>query len=85
MTFSLDSFFKTFLRPPTGTSPQDITAKILHFIDVVNNPAKYSDDNSTHALRAKRRSAKQSLRRLALKHQELAAKLMQEHAEKVSQ
>jgi hypothetical protein len=85
MTFSLDSFFQTFLRPPTGTSPQDITAKILHFIDVANNPAQYSDDHSTHALRAKRRSARQSLRRLALKHQALAAQLMQEHAHKVSQ
>jgi hypothetical protein len=85
VTFTLDSFFQTFLRPPTGSSPQDITAKILHFIDVANNPAQYSEDHSTLALRAKRRSAKQSLRRLALKHQDLAAKLMQEHADKVNQ
>lgn len=85
MTFSIDSFFQTFLRPPTGTSPQDITAKILHHIDVANNPAQYSSDHSTPALRAKRRSARQSLRRLALKHQEIAAKLMREFKGKVSQ
>ena len=78
MIFSLDSFFQTFLRPPTGKSPQDISAKILHYIDVVNNPEQYSEDHSTPALRAKRRSARQSLRRLALKHQALAAKLMHE-------
>jgi hypothetical protein len=81
MTFSVDTFLRTFLSPPKGTSPQDIAAKIRHYIDVANNPAQYSDDHTTFALRAKRRSARQCLRRLVQKHPQIAAQLMREPKE----
>jgi hypothetical protein len=76
MAFSIDTFLQTFLHPPTGTSPQDILAKLRHHIDVANNPAQYSTDTSVPALRAKRRNARQALRRLAKNHPLLAEQLM---------
>ncbi|HKV92332.1 MAG TPA: hypothetical protein VJW20_07270 [Candidatus Angelobacter sp.] len=78
MTFSIDRFLQTFLRPPSGTSPQDIYAKIRHHIDVANNPAQYSSDTSVLALRVKRRNARQAVRRLVLKHPEIAEQLMRD-------
>lgn len=81
MTFSVDTFLRTFLSVPKGKSPEDIAAKIRHYVDVANNPSQYSDDPSTFALRAKRRSARQSLRRLVQKHPQIAAQLMRESKE----
>lgn len=78
-SFSLNTFLQAFLKPPTGTSPEDIAAKLRHYIDVANNPSQYSDDHSTFALRAKRRNARQSLRRLVQKHPQIAAQLMREY------
>jgi hypothetical protein len=78
-SFSLDTFLQAFLKPPTGTSPEDIVARLRHYIDVANNPSQYSDDHSTDALRAKRRSARQNLRRIALKYPHIAAQLLREY------
>jgi hypothetical protein len=68
---SLDSFFQTFLRPLNGTSPQDLLSKAHHLVSVVNDPAQFSTDTNPFAIRAVRRNARQSLRRLILKHPEL--------------
>jgi hypothetical protein len=85
MTFSVDTFLRAFLSPPSGSTPQDIINKIRHYIDVANNPAQYSSDTSIPALRAKRRNARQSLRRLVLKHPEIAAQIMHEQKAEASQ
>jgi hypothetical protein len=85
MTFSVDSFLAAFLSPPSGSTPQDIISKIRHQIDVVNHPEEHSSDTSIPALRAKRRNARQSLRRLVLKHPEIAAQIMREHKAEASQ
>jgi hypothetical protein len=73
---TLDSFFQKFIRPLTGTSPQDLLSKAHHLIDVVNDPAQYAVDTSPFALRAARRSARQSLRRLMLKRPEVLKQIM---------
>ncbi len=78
MTFSVDTFLRTFLSPPKGSSAQEIYAKLRHHIDVANNPAQYSSDTSVLALRTKRRNARQSLRRMVLKHPEIAEQFMRD-------
>jgi hypothetical protein len=85
MNFSIDTFFKTFLRPPTGSAPQDIASKISHYIDVANSPEQHTTDKNPFALRAIRRNARQNLRRLVNKHPSIAARLMKDHANKASQ
>ena len=69
-------FLQTFLAPPEGKSPQDIKARLLHWIEVANSPEQFTGDPSAHTLAAKRRSARQNVKRLAERHPEIAAQLM---------
>ena len=78
MTAPIDRFFQTFVRPPTGKSPEDILAKLRHYIDVANDPSTYATDKSAFAVRAKRRNARQAIRRLVQRHPEIAAQMMRE-------
>jgi hypothetical protein len=65
-------------RPPEGNSPEDIKARLLKWRDVYSTPEKFTTDTHPQALKAARRNARQNIRRLALRHPELAAQLMQE-------
>lgn len=75
---SVDTFLETFLEPPPGKSPQQIKARLLHWIELANHPERFSVDKSAIALAKKRRSARQSLKRLAERHPEIAAALLRE-------
>ena len=76
---NLDEFIQTFLpSPPKGDSPANIATRIRHWIDVYNHPEKFTDDHSPYALRAKKRSARQNVRRLAEKHPDIAGRIMAE-------
>ncbi len=79
MPQEIDQFLNAFLVPPPGQSPQSIKDRCLHWIDVCNEPEKFTTEQNGHALAAKRRSARQCLRRLAERHPEIVAALMQEH------
>jgi len=81
---SVDSFLKAFLAPPPGDSPQDIKARLLHWIAVANEPHKFLTENNPHSVAAKRRSARQNLRRLAQRHPEIADQLMKERNQGVA-
>lgn len=78
---SVDSFLKAFLAPPPGDSPQDIKTRLLHWVAVANDPEKFIEDQSTHAVAAKRKSARQNLKRLAERHPDIAAELMKAREE----
>jgi hypothetical protein len=78
MTVSLDTFFQRFLRPPKGNSSEQIAERIRHWIDVCNHPERYSQDANEYAISAKRRTARQNLRRLGRKHPHIVAEIMRE-------
>jgi hypothetical protein len=71
-------FLSQFLTTPKGNSPQDIEARIRHWIDVYNDPAQYTEDKSPYAVAAKRKAARQSLRRLLERHSAIGEQIMRE-------
>lgn len=66
-----------FLTPPKGSGPEVLIEKIKHYIAVCNHPEQFSADRSPYAVAAKRRGARQNIRRLLKSHPELASVLMQ--------
>lgn len=75
----MKEFADKFLKPQKGDSPEDITARIRHWVDVVNHPEAFvTGDKSPHAISAKRRSGRQNLRRLLKRHPDVAEAMMQE-------
>ena len=72
-------FAAKFVKPPKGDSPEQIEGRIRHWVDVANHPEAFvKGDTSRFAISAKRRSARQSLRRLLHKHPEVAEAMMRE-------
>ncbi len=79
MTIStLDSFCEKFLQPAKGDSPEQIANRIRHWIEVCNRAEEFCQDSSPYALSAKRRSARQNLRRLVKKHPLIAEQIRRE-------
>ena len=78
MTTVVETFLEKFLRAPKGNSPEQITGRIRHWIDVCNHPERYCKDAGAYAISAKRRSARQNLRRLARKNPHIVADIMRE-------
>jgi hypothetical protein len=72
-------FADKFLKAPRGDSPEQIAARIRHWVDVANHPEAFvAGDTSPYAISAKRRSARQNLRRLLQKHPHIAEALLQD-------
>jgi hypothetical protein len=78
MEHFVDRLLQTFLVPTSGRSPQSVRDRFKHWITVYSHPEKFTEDRSPHALAAKRKSARQCLKRLADRHPEVAAALMSE-------
>lgn len=78
MTVSVDTFVQTFVGPPKGNSPEQIAERIRHWVDVCNHPERYCQDASPYAISAKRRTARQNLRRMTRKHPHVAEQIMLE-------
>lgn len=75
---TIKEFTEKFLQIPKGDSPEQIEARIRHWVDVVNHPEAFvAEDTSPYAISAKRRSARQNLRRLLQKHPDVAEAIMQ--------
>lgn len=82
MNTAIDIFLAKFLVPPKGDSPEEIADRIRYWIEVANHPEKFvKDDSSPYAVSAKRRTARQNLRRLVSKHSQVAAQIMRESEE----
>lgn len=70
--------------PIPKDSPESIVENIIKWIGVANNPAKFYQDAGDYELRARRRNARQNVRRLLSRHPALVpmvAKLMGEDAD----
>ena len=75
----IKEFTDKFLNLPKGDSPEQIEARIRHWVDVANHPEAFTNgDTSPYSISAKRRSARQNLRRLLQRHPEVAKTIMQE-------
>jgi hypothetical protein len=77
----VQKFIDQFLILPSGKSPAAIRDRFEHWREVHSHPEKYTEDQSPHALAAKRKSARQCLRRLAERHPDIAASLVREVSE----
>jgi hypothetical protein len=76
---TLKEFTDMFLQPPKGNSPEQIAARIRHWVDVANAPEAFvAGDASPYAISAKRRSARQNLGRLLKRYPDVAKSIMQE-------
>ena len=78
---NVNQFLERFLNTPSGKSPQAIRSRFQHWAEVYANPDQFSQDHSPHALAAKRKSARQCLRRLAERHPGVASELIAERVE----
>ena len=79
MSTQLDGFMERYLSAPQGSSPEQIVARIRHWIHVANHPEQFvNGDTSRYAISAKRRSARQNLRRLLKSYPAIAEQVMQE-------
>ena len=85
MPNDVDAFIKKFLRPPksSANSPDDVAARLRYWISVVNRPELFmkEDDPNPYAVSARRRTARQNLRRLLKKYPDVAAQVMREEDE----
>lgn len=75
---SAQEFLTRFLPPPSGQSPEAVRARFKHWVEVYAHPEQFTEDHSPHALAAKRKSARQCLRRLAERHPKIADALLEE-------
>lgn len=78
MNHEVEQFFSKFLSSPKGNSPQDIEARVRHWIDAANHPEQYTQDKSPYAVAARRKSARQNLRKLLVRHPHIAGQIMRE-------
>ena len=84
---NIQQFLDTFLIPPKGKSPQEIRDRFKHWAEVYAHPEQFTKDHNPHALAAKRKSARQCLRRLTERHPDIAKVLLEErqaHAPEVT-
>jgi len=66
-----------YLAPPPGKSFAKQKERIVHWLQVANNPSLYAPPNASAANVADlRRKARQNVRRLAEKYPEVAADVM---------
>ena len=77
-TTETQALLSHFITPPKGTSPAAIKDRILHWLDVSTNPQNHIMDSSAYAVAARRKTARQNLRKLILKYPSLAAELKRE-------
>jgi len=71
-TVTPDDFLKRFLKPPKGKAPAQIREKILHWLDVANNPEAFGSADAA----ARRKSARQNVCRLVKQYPEIAAEIV---------
>jgi len=75
-TMNIETFLTEFLdKTPKGNSIAD---RIRHWIAVYENPQSFTTDASPYAVAAKRKAARQNLKRLAARHQAVAEQIMRE-------
>ncbi|HWZ51875.1 MAG TPA: hypothetical protein VNW54_10475 [Granulicella sp.] len=73
-TLDVTKLLNSFLTAPKGNSPAEIVVGMLHWADVCNHPELYAnDDPHPLAISAKKRSARQNLKRLVDKYPHLVA------------
>ena len=70
-----DLFLQKHLNPPPGKPAPDVTERILHWLAVANNPNIVAPATSAANIANVRRKARQNLRRLVLRHPEVAAQV----------
>ena len=76
------NFIQSFLTQPTGTSPEEIKLKILHWVGVANSPQDYvKDADNRYEVAAKRKTARQNVQRLAARHPNVVAQITREQAQ----
>jgi hypothetical protein len=76
MSTNVEELINNFLTPPKGKSPEDIKARILHWVDIANHPENHvTDSTNQFAVAAKRRTARQNARSLIRKHPTIAAQI----------
>ena len=79
MDTTVNSFLEKFLRPSGGNSAGAVADRIRFWIGMANRPEDFvKGDPSPYAISAKRRTARQNLRRLLKKHPQVAAQIMRE-------
>jgi type II secretory pathway component GspD/PulD (secretin) len=73
-TLDVNQLLSSFLAPPKGNSPAEIIARMINWADVYDHPELHtSGDTHPLAIRAKKRTSRQSLKRLVEKYPHLAA------------
>lgn len=77
---AVTDFLRRFLKPPIEKTPQAIKDKLLHWVEVANNPQDYAHDSSdARSVANLRRKARQNIRRIAIRHPEIASLMVREH------
>ena len=69
---AVDRFIARHLNPSPGRTPQDLTARLQHWISIANDPSQIVSGLDAKGLANARRKARQNVRRLILGHPELA-------------
>jgi hypothetical protein len=81
MQTELEKFLQRYLQPPKGNSPEQVAARIRHWIRVANDPTSFvNGDTSSYAISAKRRTARQNIRRLLKNYPQVAEQVMRDDA-----
>jgi len=76
-THDVDVFLIRHVRPAPGRTAEDAKDRILHWIEVANNPAAAIPTADSKIIADVRRKARQNVRRLVKKHPDIAAQINQ--------
>lgn len=80
----VDLFLQKHLNPTPGRPAQDVKDRILHWIALAKNPTLVISEANAKSEANARRKARQNIRRLLLRHPEVAAQLDRELRTKVT-
>ena len=75
MNVDVAAQLRRFLPPPTGTSPEAIKDRIMHWFAIAKHPEKHVESSNLHTIAAKRKAAKQNLRKLIVWYPQIAAEI----------
>jgi len=72
------AFVAKFFKSPKGNSPQQIKAKLQHWIDVANSIEQLYPGHNRFEKAALRRNARENARKLAKRHPDIAEEILRE-------
>jgi hypothetical protein len=73
--YEVDRFIAKHVHPTPGKSIQNVHSRLQHWIEVANNPPQFTSSLDAKDLSKVRSHARQNIRRLVLRHPNIAAQL----------